>query len=214
MIRHFSSSDNPQDGSLETARREAAELTFIVARARTGDKEAFRQLYDRHYRSIYNLIYRMVGRQEEAADLTADVFVRALQGIKHLKTDEAFGGWLRRVATNLCLDHAKRKKLPTLSLDATNAGPDGEERQGIEIADNSHTPEQEAITGELSDKVHTALSMLTPTHRAVILLHHMDGKDVREIAQIMHCSEGTVKSRLGRARENMRRILEGYVKQE
>jgi RNA polymerase sigma-70 factor, ECF subfamily len=197
----------------ENLAQETAENALLVNRARHGDKEAFRLLYEKYYRSIYNLIYRMVGRREEAADLTGEVFLRALQGLKNLKTDEAFGGWLRRVAMNLCLDAAKRKKLPTMSLDATSIQADGSERQPLEVPDTGRGPELEAMTEELSERVHHALAHLSPDHRAVILLHHLDGRDVKEIAQIMGCSEGTVKSRLGRAREHMRKLLEGYVKE-
>ena len=196
----------PRDNAIE-----AAASAAMVGLARAGDQEALRELYERHHRRIFNLVYRMVGKREEAVDLTAEVFLRAFQNLKHLKTDEAFGGWLRRVAVNLCLDYGKRKAVPTLSLDML-ADPEEGRRRPSEPAEPGRGPEQLLVAEELSGKVQEALAQLSTTHRAVILLHHLDGKEVREIAQIMHCSEGTVKSRLGRARENLRKLLLDYVK--
>jgi len=183
----------------------------MVRLARSGDQEALRSLYERYYRRIYNLIFRMIGKREEAVDLTADTFLKAFQNLKHLKTDEAFGAWLKRVAVNLCLDHLKRKSLPTLSLEAM-ASPKEEGRRPAEPAEGGRGPEERLLSAELGERVQEALALLTPTHRAVLLLHHLDGREVREIAEIMGCSEGTVKSRLGRARENLRRLLEEYVR--
>ncbi len=189
----------------------ATAVAVTVSRARGGDAEALRLLYEQHYRAIYNLVYRMVGRREEAVDLTAEVFLRAFRSLKRLKTDEAFSGWLRRVAVNLCLDNAKRKSLPTLSLEQMRS-PEGGERAPSEPPEPGRGPEEKLLAAELSERVQGALALLNPVHRAVVLLHHLDGREVREIAEIMGCSEGTVKSRLGRARENLRRLLEGYVK--
>ena len=191
--------------------REGAAALALVGRARAGDQEALRLLYERHQRPIYNLVYRMVGR-EEAADLTAEAFLRAFRGLKKLKTDEAFASWLRRVAVNLCLDHVKRKKLPTVSLDAARSQGDEGEQSYLEVTEPGRGPEQRILSGELAEKVQQALLSLSPEHRAVIILHHLEGREVQEIAEIMKCSEGTVKSRLGRARENLRKMLEEYVK--
>jgi RNA polymerase sigma-70 factor (ECF subfamily) len=197
--------------SPEERDQNTAEAAAVVSLAREGDQEALRRLYDTHYRRIYNIVYRMVGKREDAVDLTADAFLRAFQNLKHLKTDEAFGAWLRKVAVNLCLDRIKRKAPPTFSLDT--AGPPHEEKaRPIEPADDTRGPDEKLLAKELGERVHEALAMLTPVHRAVILLHHVDGKEVREIAAIMDCSEGTVKSRLGRARENLRQLLEDYLK--
>lgn len=191
---------------------DATAAAVTVSQARTGDPEALRTLYERHYRSIYNVVYRMVNRREDAVDLTAEVFLRAFQNLKHLKTDEAFGGWLRRVAVNLCLDHVKRKAPPTISIDTTYSGDEESERRTMEIADGARGPDKLILADEMGEQVQEALAALSPNHRAVILLHHVDGKEVKEIAQIMGCSEGTVKSRLGRARENLRSLLQDYMR--
>lgn len=185
-------------------------LAETVKRARKGDPEALRTLYEEHYRRIFHLVYRMVHRREEAIDLTAEAFLKAFSNLKRLKTDEAFGAWLRKVATNLCLDYIKRKTLPTLSLETLASSEEGE-RAPVEPADTGRGPERDLVTKELGERVQEALDMLSPVHRSVILLHHVDGRQVKEIAEIMDCSEGTVKSRLGRARENLRRILQEYL---
>ncbi|NIM07163.1 MAG: sigma-70 family RNA polymerase sigma factor [Armatimonadetes bacterium] len=192
-----------------SAEAEANAATVNLARA--GDQEALRRLYEQHHRRIYNLIYRMMRKREDAIDLTAETFLRAFQNLKHLKTDEAFGGWLRKVAVNLCLDQIKRRTPLTTSLEKMASAEEGTGRP-VEPADTLRGPEEKLIARELGEQVHEALAMLSPDHRAVILLHHMDGKEVKEIAAIMDCSEGTVKSRLARARENLRQLLDKYLK--
>jgi len=195
----------------DCAEQAGVAIAALVGRARAGDAEALRLLYEQHQRAVYNLVYRMVGRREEAVDLTAEVFLRAFQNLRRLKTEAAFAAWLRRVAVNLCLDQAKRKSLPTVPLGETGPEEEGE-RRPTEPSHPGRGPEERLLAEELGERVRKALALLSPVHRAVILLHHLDGREVREIAAIMGCSEGTVKSRLGRARENLRRLLEEYVK--
>jgi RNA polymerase sigma-70 factor, ECF subfamily len=185
--------------------------TEWVRRAQEGDLKAFEHLFGQYQRGIYNLIFQMVRNESDAADLTQDVFVRAWKSLPRLQAPEAFTSWLYRVATNLTRnwirDHGKVRHE---SLDQPFAG-DEEEGGGREIADFSGDPAGVTETRAMQEKVRGAIDGLSPDHRQVVTLHHIEGMAVEEIAQIMNCSVGTVKSRLSRARDHLRRKLAGYV---
>jgi len=179
---------------------------LLVERAKTGDLAAFRALFERYQRAIYNLAYRMVTDPEDAADITQESFVRAYRSLPRLKHGAAFSSWLRKIATNLCRDHVKRPSIPTSSLEADEA-----EQGAREIADSTQDTAGALLQRELHGQIQAALASLSPEHRMVVTLHHLQGVTVEEIAKIMSCSVGTVKSRLARAREALKRRLQSYI---
>ena len=182
-----------------------------VRQAQKGDVQAFEQLFNQYQRGIYNLIYQMVRNESDAADLTQDAFVRAWKALPRLQTPEAFTSWLYRVATNLTRnwirDHSRVRQE---SLDQP-FGPDEEEGGQREIADVSADPAAVTATRATQEVVQRAIIGLSDDHRQVVTLHHLEGMSVEQIAEVMHCSVGTVKSRLSRARDALRRKLAGYV---
>ena len=184
--------------------------TEWVRQAQAGDLQAFEQLFNHHQRGIYNLVFQMVRNESDAADLTQDAFIRAWKALPRLQAPEAFTSWLYRVATNLgrnwIRDHGKVRHE---SLDQ----PFGDEEDGgqRDIPDTRMDPAAATQTADTRDVVQRAIQGLSEDHRTVVTLHHLEGMAVEEIASIMNCSVGTVKSRLSRAREHLRRKLAGYV---
>jgi RNA polymerase sigma-70 factor, ECF subfamily len=181
-----------------------------VRRAQSGDLQAFERLFEQYHRGIYNTIYQMVRSDADAADLTQDVFVRAWKALPRLETPEAFVSWLYRIATNLTRNWIRdNSRVRQESLDQ----PFGDEDEGgtRDIPDLRADPLAVSQTREVQDTVQRAIQGLSPDHRMVVTLHHLEGLPVEEIAKIMKCSVGTVKSRLSRARENLRRKLAGFV---
>jgi RNA polymerase sigma-70 factor (ECF subfamily) len=182
-----------------------------VRRAQRGEVDAFEQLFSHYQRGIYNLVFQMVHNEADAADLTQDVFVRAWKSLPRLEAPEAFPSWIYRVATNLSRnwirDHSRVRQE---SLDQPYSG-DEEEGGRRELPDTRSDPGAVTLTRATQEAVQTAISGLSPDHRIVVTLHHLEGRPVEEIADIMHCSVGTVKSRLSRARDHLRRKLAGYV---
>ncbi len=187
-----------------------AQIVELVKRAQTGDLTAFEQLFNHYQRGIYNLVYQMVRNDSDAADITQDAFIRAWKALPRLQAPEAFGSWLYRVATNLgrnwIRDHGRVR---TESLDQPFS--DDEEGGQRDIADLTKDPAQTLQTSDMKDVVQKAIMTLSDDHRTVVTLHHIEGMSVEEIAGIMDCSVGTVKSRLSRARDHLRRKLAGYV---
>jgi RNA polymerase sigma-70 factor (ECF subfamily) len=185
--------------------------TELVRRAQTGDLEAFERLFEQYQRGVYNLVYQMVRTESDAADLTQDVFLRAWRSLPRLEAPEAFTSWLYRIAANLARNWIRdNTRVRVDSLDAPGA-PGDEDSGPREVADYSGDPGSAVQTRAMQETVHRAIEGLSEDHRMVVTLHHIEGMPVEEIAQIMKCSVGTVKSRLSRAREHLRRKLTGFV---
>ena len=181
-----------------------------VRRAQEGDVRAFEQLFQQYQRGIYNTVFQMIRNDADAADLTQEVFVRAYRALPRLQTPEAFTSWLYRIAVNLSRNWLRdRGRVRVESLE--QPGEEGEEGNTREIADPNSDPAVLAQTRDMQERVQKAIAGLSPDHRRVVTLHHLEGMPVEEIARIVGCSIGTVKSRLSRAREHLRRKLSGYV---
>ena len=181
-----------------------------VRRAQTGDLAAFEKLFEQYQRGVYNVIYQMVRSDSDAADLTQDVFVRAWKALPRLESPEAFSSWIYRIAQNLGRNWIRdNTRVRVESLDQ----PFGEDAEGAgrEVADLSADPADATQTRAMQEVVQKAIQTLSPDHRMVVTLHHLEGLSVEDIAQIMECSVGTVKSRLSRARDALRRKLAGFV---
>jgi len=187
--------------------RESTDLVNLVARARAGDAGAFEVLYRSLQAGIYSFIRCQVREAELAADLTQQTFVRAWESLPRLRQDGAFVGWLHRIAANLVRDEVKSGRA-RLEIAASDAADDPAARQTP-----SPGPEESAISQDLRSAVWAALGDLSPEQRGAVIMHHMEGMSVTEIARTMKCRPGTVMSRLARAREALRKKLSSYVEE-
>ena len=159
----------------------------------------------------------MVGDAEEAEDLTQDVFVKTYLALATFRNQSSLNTWLYRIAGNLCID-AHRKKArkenalggATMSLDDTPSDSD-EARSGREVPDERHEPYQLLERMELDAQIQLALSRLPDKMRSVVVLHDLEGLAYEEIAAIVDCPLGTVKSRLFNARLQLRDLLRTYI---
>lgn len=183
----------------------------LVRKAQAGDLQAFERLFEQYQRAVYNIVFQMVRSESDAADLTQDVFVRVWKALPRLEAPEAFASWLFRIAGNLGRNWIRdntRVRQESLDQPIGNDEDDGQQR---EIADVTGDPATVAQSHAMQAAVQNAIQGLSPDHRMVITLHHLEGQSVEEIAGIMKCSVGTVKSRLSRARDALKRRLAGYV---
>jgi RNA polymerase sigma-70 factor (ECF subfamily) len=175
--------------------------------------EAFDELYEAYEQKIFNLVYRLVGDYEDAADLTSDTFVRALRGYDRFRGDAQPYTWLYRIAVNLCKNYFRqqqhRSRVHSFSLDAPLEGEDG--LTAREIEDSGQTLQQRVEELELGERVQGCLLELRPDLRALIVLRDLQGLSYREIGRVLGCPEKAVKSRLFRARSKLRELLEPYL---
>jgi RNA polymerase sigma-70 factor (ECF subfamily) len=177
----------------------------LVAGARAGDVGAFETLYHSHQAGIYSFIRSQVRETELAADLTQQTFVRAWESLPGLKKVEAFVGWLHRIAANLVRDEVKSGRA-RLEVTASEMLDDP-------MITRATVPGPEAAVEErdLQAAVWSALGELPAEQRATVVMHHIEGMSVAEIAKALGVRPGTVMSRLARAREVLRRLLTSYV---
>ena len=177
----------------------------LIQRAIKGDETAFETLMLSYQTQIYNLCFRTVGNQDDAADMTQEAFLKAWRYLSSFQFESAFSTWLYRLATNCCLDLLRSKKRrPTISL--VSEDEDGEE-QSFDPVDPAPQPEEALIRKEEQAQLQEALASLEDTQRQIITLRVVNDLSYTEIAEILDLKEGTVKSRLSRARENLRKKL-------
>lgn len=182
----------------------------LVQRAQAGDLAAFEALFSRYHGRIYNVVCGMVSNQEDAADLVQDAFVKAYRALGSLRDGQAFFAWLCRIAVNLCRNFRRgRAHPPPISLEE-GVLIDGE-YSPLDVADSSYEPARLAEVSATADAVRRAIETLSPTYREVVVMHHLDGLPVDHIAEVVGVPVGTVKSRLSRGRDNLRRALRSLV---
>ena len=187
------------------------EFLKILQRAKEGELKAFEEIYQLYHRRIYNAVYGMLSDPDDAQDVTQDVFVRLHDALPTLRADEAFSTYLYRIALNLCRDRARRKKRVRFqSMDTPRVDSEGDV-EPMEFPDQGKLPEETLTNVELQKRVRQAVGTLSDDHKAVIVMHHFQGMEVNDIADILKVPTGTVKSRLARGRDQLHRKLRSYL---
>lgn len=177
----------------------------LVSMAQEGDAGAFEQLVMAKQKMIYNYCFRMVGDREDALDLTQEVFLRAYKSLVFFKAESSFTTWIYRLAGNACIDFLrKNSRKKTVSLYVVNN--EGEE-DIMQIPDGALPPDKQAERRESCEAIARGLNLLGNDQRQILILREINGLSYGEIAEALEISEGTVKSRLSRAR----RELCGYL---
>jgi RNA polymerase sigma-70 factor (ECF subfamily) len=187
------------------------EESALVSRARRGDLAAYDDLVKRYQERIYATIYHMTSNHEDANDLAQDSFIKAFQALKSFKGGSSFYTWLYRIAVNKTINFLKQRKNRThMSLNDMDFNAEHDPDLMALISDN--TPRRAAGLTELQKKLNEALLKLSEPHRMVVVLHDVQGQSHDEIAEIMDCNIGTVRSRLFYARQQMQSYLADYLK--
>ena len=178
----------------------------MIRLAADGDMAAFEQLVTTHQPAIYRLALRMTGNPEDAADMTQEAFIKAYNSLSSVRGDSRFSVWLYRITTNVCLDFLRHKsRRPQVSLSTSD---DDEERQ-LDIPDPKSMPEELLMKKLGMEAVHRGLERLPPKHRQILVMRELGGLSYSEIAAQLSLEEGTVKSRIFRARKNLCAFLLG-----
>ncbi len=185
----------------------AASDEELVRRCQDGEVAAFTELVLRYQDRIFNLAYRMVCRREEAEDIAQETFLHAWRAKASFR-GERFSSWIYRIASNLCLDHLRRSKVKVFSLNLP-AEPDGEMPR--DVVDPRAAPDEAVTKAELAGDVQQAIQALPPKYRLVVVLRHFYDLSYEEICQVSNLPLGTVKTRLFRARDILRKRLRGLV---
>ena len=187
----------------------------LVARAKRGDREAFRSLVERHERKAYAVALGMVKNPDDARDIVQEAFLKVWKSLGAFEGQSAFYTWLYRIVANLCIDHLRKGKSQVEYDDQRVHEEDqvaGDENILPQTA-GLH-PGRALESKELGAAIERALEELSPNHRAVLLMREVEGLSYREMADAMKVSEGTIMSRLFHARKKMQSALAEFVKQE
>lgn len=185
----------------------------IVDRARAGNQDAFRVLFQRYQRRAYSLAYGVVQNPDDALDVVQEAFIKAYRYLDKFEGSSSFYTWLYRIVMNLAIDHIrKHKRARQVDFNDALAHGDPESALGEDsllpkiLGQN---PGKALVRKEIREQIEEALSGLSPNHRAVLVMRELEGLSYEEMAQTMRCSKGTIMSRLFHARKNMqKRLLE------
>jgi RNA polymerase sigma factor (sigma-70 family) len=178
----------------------------LVDKARAGDPKAFDNLVVKYSPKLYGLIYHMTSNREDTNDLLQDVFSKAYRALDRFRGQSAFYTWLYSIATNMTLNHLKKRgRRQTLSLDDIDSGLERNEQ--FLAATSSGDPLRETNLKELQIRINEAMQKLSPDHRTVVTLYDIQGLAHAEIAVIMSVPEATVRSRLHYAHRHLQSLL-------
>jgi RNA polymerase sigma factor (sigma-70 family) len=184
----------------------------IVRRVQAGDVASFDRLIEKYRERVYGIIYNMTSNREDAADLTQDAFIKAFQSIQRFGGQSSFFTWLYRIAVNSTLSHLRKMKLRSFfSLERVNA-EEPVAKEIINALTDKTGADRDAYVRELQEKLNDAMQKLSTKHRTVVTLFEIDGLSHQEIAEVMDCSVGTVRSRLHYAKQLLQSELQPYIR--
>jgi RNA polymerase sigma-70 factor (ECF subfamily) len=176
----------------------------LIDEALRGDAESFGELVRKYQDRLFNTVLHVAGRREEAEDVVQEAFVQAFLKLDSFHRESAFYTWLYRIAFNIAISRRRRRKGET-SIDQQR------EAAGVEPLDDAEAPEERLLREERAEQLSGALKRLSDEHRAILVLREMEGCCYETIAEILDLPVGTVRSRLHRARLQLRDELKGVV---
>ena len=188
-----------------------ADETMLVRRSREGDLEAYNELVKLYQERIYATIYHMTANHEDTNDLAQESFIKAFRALKSFRGGSSFYTWLYRIAVNKTINFLKQRKA-RFQISLNDLDINAEHDPDLVALISDKTPRREADLRELQEKLNAALLKLSESHRLVVVLHDVQGLSHDEIAKVMDCNIGTVRSRLFYARQQLQAWLSNYLK--
>lgn len=183
----------------------------LIDKSLAGDTESYGVLVQHFQTRVYATVYHMVNNHEDANDITQDTFIKAFKALKSFKKNSGFFTWLYRIAVNQTINFLNsRKKRQFLSFDNVDHDPESN-AEVLELI-SEKTPRKDVGIHELKEKLNEAIQQLSEKHRIVVVMHDVQGMSHDEISEILGCSNGTVRSRLFYARQQLQAILSEYLK--
>lgn len=196
--------ENPNPGN-------TAEEMEWVRRAKAGDDTAYDMLIRKYQERVYASIYHMTSSHEDAADLTQETFIKAYRALPGFKGESGFFTWVYRIAINKTINHLKQRK-DRFHMSLNDLDVQVEHDPDLVALVSDKTPRRDVFLSELQKKLNEAMQKLSETHRLVVTLHDIQGMAHEDIAKILDCNEGTVRTRLFYARQQLKSLLEKYLK--
>lgn len=188
----------------------------VISKCQLGDKLAFKELVKRYQKVVYALFFQLAPEWDDINDLSQEVFIRIFRGIHSLKSPHAFKSWLNQIVINIFYDELKKrpKRSKTVSIDQVFEMEDMESSYHAEIVDKAYLPDELFSNSELKVVLQNAIAELPEQYRTVIVLRELQGLQYEEIADLLDCAVGTIKSRLSRAREKLQELIKPHLSEE
>ncbi|MCL2392812.1 MAG: sigma-70 family RNA polymerase sigma factor [Oscillospiraceae bacterium] len=178
----------------------------VIKKVLDGDSNAFEALVLANQKNVYNLALKMIKNEDDALDVSQEAFLKAYRQLEAFRGESRFSVWLYRLTYNLCIDFMrKRPKSQVISLSAYQ--DDGGDSVDIEIPDLRELPDAKLLKKELKEQIAQSINALGQSHREILVMREINGMNYAEIAETLGINEGTVKSRLARARLSLANIL-------
>ena len=183
----------------------------IVAQVLAGDRDAFRVLVERHSRSIFRVVYRMTGNQQDTEEIIQETLLRAYKSLERFELRANFSTWLYRIAVNRTLDFLNTRNAQ-MHKDAYQIveNPDAEEKQ-VQLPAADPGPDRLLLSAEMKRKIAGAMGLLTPAERVAFTMRHMEGRSIEEISQALNLKVNAAKNSVFRAVQKLRQQLEPYA---
>lgn len=183
----------------------------LITRAKAGDLAAYDELVRKYQERVYATVYHMTSNHEDANDLVQDAFIKGYHALKSFKGDSSFFTWIYRIAVNKTINFLKSRR-NRIHMSLNDLDFNAEHDPGLVALISDRTPRRDIDLTELQTKLNAALKELSEVHRLVVTLHDIQGLSHDEIAKIMDCNTGTVRSRLFYARQRLQGYLSEYLK--
>jgi RNA polymerase sigma-70 factor (ECF subfamily) len=177
----------------------------LVRSALGGDQKAYKALFETYRQAIFHITVKIVRNQDEANDLVQETFIKAFGSLKSYDHNYRFSTWLYKIAANCSIDFLRKRKIDSMSLDKPIATKDGDVQ--MEIPDDTYNPEKDLRNRQQSTGIEDAIESLPEKYKEVIVLRHKEDKSYEEIAEMLKVPVGTVKARIFRARELLKKKL-------
>ena len=184
----------------------------VVAQVLAGERDAFRVLVERHSRSIFRVVFRMTGNQQDAEELVQETFLRAYKSLASFELRANFSTWLYRIAVNRTLDFLQAKKTQIAMKETYEIADNPEPDQGnqVQVSATDPGPDRMLLSAEMKRKIAGAMGLLTPAERVAFTMRHMEGRSIEEISQALNLKVSAAKNSVFRAVQKLRQQLEPY----
>jgi RNA polymerase sigma-70 factor (ECF subfamily) len=181
-----------------------SEDVAYIRQVQAGDRDAFRVLVERHSRAVFRVAFRMLNNEQDAEEIVQETFLKAYKALGSFESRANFSTWLCRIAINCSLDMISQRK-PSQPLSGVNE--DGEEFE-LQVPSTTPSPERHVLSGEVRDRIASAMNELTPVERTAFVLRHFEGRSIEEIGSVLEIKDGAAKNTVFRAVQKLRRALE------
>ena len=202
---------DPEEPNESSTGEVGIEEALLVAKARKGELGAYDELVRRYQERIYATLYHMTSNHEDAHDLAQEAFIKGYQALKSFKGGSSFYTWVYRIAVNRTINFLKQRKNRN-QMSLNDLDYNAEHDPDLVALISEKTPRREVDMAELQEKLNEAMQKLSEPHRLVVTLHDVQGLSHEEIAEIVGCNIGTVRSRLFYARQQLQGYLSDYLK--